>query len=227
MSQVRRVEVSRLRHACGHRSPLKTRINLLRIQQLLHLLDDFLGDPLLLRVYVEDGRRVLSAFVITLLVRRRWVVEREEEFAKILVSAFAIVKKHVEYFDVARVAGANLLVGRIGGGVWICAHEADGISEQRVREHLLELADVKLLGAPVAASSKSGKLFIVCAGLLVAHGAALSKLSPFVFDHFLSAEFLVVGDLIDRDFFLGCSLSEAAVEAAHFCALPNDWFKLI
>ena len=66
----------------------------------LQLRFDPFGDLQLLVVAAKDPARVLKAAVVPLPILQCWVVEREEESAKLLEMFAGVVQLYVQYFDV-------------------------------------------------------------------------------------------------------------------------------
>lgn len=66
----------------------------------LQLRFDPFGDLQLLVVTAKDPARVLKAAVVPLPILQCWVVEREEESAKLLEMFAGVVQLYVQYFDV-------------------------------------------------------------------------------------------------------------------------------
>src|ERR1043165_19863 len=116
---------------------------------LLRALDGLLRRLALLLVVHEDRRAVLRADVVALPVRRRGVVQAEEEVEDVAVRDRRRIEHDLDALGVPGAAGLHVLVARV-------LERAAGVADRRV-DHAGQLAD-QLLDAPEAAARERCRL---------------------------------------------------------------------
>src|SRR5580658_1470206 len=104
--------------------------------------DRLLGDPLLLGRRIENRRAIARAGVVALAVRRRRVMDLEEEFQELPIADLRGIEDDLDAFGMRPV----MAIGRV-------AHIAAGIADPR-RDDAVIAAD-QILHAPEAAPGKN------------------------------------------------------------------------
>ena len=97
---------------------------------------------------IEDGRAILRADVVALLVGRRRVVRLPEDFQQVVERDFGRVVRDLDHFGVAGAAGADFFVRRVLDVAAAVAGD-DGLHAAEVLEDGL--------GAPEAAGAERGR----------------------------------------------------------------------
>ena len=124
-----------------------------------------------------NHRRILCAMVIALWIFGGRVMKCKEETDKIFVIHFWWIVTYMNYFDMTRHAGGNLTICRIGGCIYLVAHEANSVAQERFWITLLfEVIYEVLFGSPVTARAKGCVIFIFMSRWLIMHGPRLKIL---------------------------------------------------
>jgi hypothetical protein len=122
------------------------------IDCLLQFVSNPLGDKRLWTIPRKDPTRILQSSIISLSTRSGWIMELEKESNKFLKMLFGFIELNEKYFNVSRLTGANLLVGRISE-LWIdfgiTCHESHGTRFDGSRKLLLKVVSHEFFRAPI------------------------------------------------------------------------------